>query len=101
MYLTINRNGLHQKQERECIKKIWEADPLLCPKCGGEIKIISFITDSKTIRKILEHLAYGQKSLAELHHRSTRIARKLKSFMNPLMTAGLSGLEDEIAVGFN
>jgi hypothetical protein len=56
MYLTINRNGLHQKQERECIKKIWEADPLHCPTCGGEMKIISFITDLKTIRKILEHL---------------------------------------------
>ena len=56
MYLTINRNVLHQKQERECIKKIWEVDPLCCPKCGGEMKIISFITDLKTIRKILEHL---------------------------------------------
>jgi hypothetical protein len=44
------------KTWRECIKKIWEADPLRCPKCGGEMKIISFITDSKTIRKILEHL---------------------------------------------
>ena len=44
------------KTRRECIKKIWEVDPLCCPKCGGEMKIISFITDLKTIRKILEHL---------------------------------------------
>jgi len=28
---------------RECIKKIW-SDPLVCPKCQGEMKIISFIT---------------------------------------------------------
>jgi hypothetical protein len=30
---------------RECIKKIWEVDPLECPKCGGDMKIISFITE--------------------------------------------------------
>jgi len=41
---------------RECIKKIWEVDLLECPKCHGEMKIISFITDSPTIRKILLHL---------------------------------------------
>jgi LEA14-like dessication related protein len=32
---------------RECIKKIWEVDPLVCPKCTGEMKIISFIEDFK------------------------------------------------------
>lgn len=41
---------------RECIKKIWEVDPLECPKCHGEMKIISFITEKPVIRKILEHL---------------------------------------------
>jgi uncharacterized protein with HEPN domain len=29
---------------RECIKKIYEADPLCCPNCGVEMKIISFIS---------------------------------------------------------
>lgn len=29
---------------RECIKKVWEVDPLLCGNCGGEMKVISFIT---------------------------------------------------------
>jgi len=41
---------------RECIKKIWEVDPLECPKCGGKMKIISFITEASVIRQILEHL---------------------------------------------
>lgn len=41
---------------RECIKKIWEVDPLECPKCHGKMKIISFITEKPVIRKILEHL---------------------------------------------
>ena len=52
------------KQWRDCIKKIYEADPLCCPKCGGEMKIISFIsTDAlagrlykQVIRQILKHL---------------------------------------------
>ena len=41
---------------RECIKKIWEVDPLECSNCGGEMKIISFITEASVIRQILEHL---------------------------------------------
>jgi len=44
------------KTWRECIKKIWEADPLLCPNCGGEMKIISFITDPPVVRHILEYV---------------------------------------------
>jgi hypothetical protein len=27
---------------RACIKKVWEVDPLSCPKCAGEMKIVSF-----------------------------------------------------------
>ncbi len=41
---------------RECIKKVWEVDPLKCTHCQGEMKIISFINEPDVIRKILEHL---------------------------------------------
>ncbi len=41
---------------RECIKKIWEVDPLECPHCKAEMKIIAFISEPKLVRKILEHL---------------------------------------------
>ncbi len=44
------------KTWRECIKKIYEVDPLCCPNCGGGMKIVSFITDHPVIRQILEHL---------------------------------------------
>ena len=40
------------KTWREHIQKIWEVDPLECPKCGGEMKIISFITEASVIREI-------------------------------------------------
>ena len=41
---------------RECIKKVWEVGPLICTKCGGEMRIISFIDEAQVIRQILEYL---------------------------------------------
>jgi len=38
------------------IKKVYELDPLLCPSCGGQMRIISFIEDPKVIDKIIRHL---------------------------------------------
>jgi len=32
-------------------------DPLKCPKCGSEMKVIAFIKDEEVIEKILRHLA--------------------------------------------
>ena len=40
----------------ECIKKVWEVDPLTCPQCTGEMRIISFIYKKTVIKKILTHL---------------------------------------------
>ena len=38
------------------IKKVYEADPLVCPHCAGPLKIISLIGDAPVIEKILRHL---------------------------------------------
>ena len=38
------------------IKKVFEADPLVCPRCSGPLKIISLIGDGPVIEKILRHL---------------------------------------------
>jgi hypothetical protein len=40
----------------EMIRKVFEVDPLLCPACGGQMSIISFIEDHKVIDKIIDHL---------------------------------------------
>ena len=40
----------------EMIKKVYEIDPLICPKCGGTMRIVSFIKDYKVIDKIINHL---------------------------------------------
>jgi len=38
------------------IQKVYHIDSLLFPKCNGKMRIISFIDDNPTIRKILIHL---------------------------------------------
>jgi len=39
------------------IKQVYESDPICCPKCGSEMKIIAFIERHQTgvIEKILRH----------------------------------------------
>ncbi|MCL5773321.1 MAG: transposase zinc-binding domain-containing protein [Firmicutes bacterium] len=38
------------------IKKIWNKDPLICPRCSQKMQIAGFIHDPQVIRKILVHL---------------------------------------------
>ncbi len=44
------------KTWRELIKKIWEVDPLSCPRCGHEMKVVNFIHEPDVIERILRHL---------------------------------------------
>jgi hypothetical protein len=37
------------------IKAVYEVDPLKCPKCGGQMKIVSFIEEPLVIENILRH----------------------------------------------
>ena len=38
------------------IAKIYEIDPMVCPKCASPMKIIAVITDPDEVKKILKHL---------------------------------------------
>jgi hypothetical protein len=40
----------------DLIRRVYQTDPLLCPKCGSPMRILSFITQDRVIRRILEHL---------------------------------------------
>jgi hypothetical protein len=40
----------------EMIKRVYEINPLVCPECGSEMKIIAFIIDHSVVDKILRHL---------------------------------------------
>jgi len=39
------------------IKKVFAVDPLVCPDCGGAMRIMAFIEDRRVVRAILEHLS--------------------------------------------
>jgi hypothetical protein len=38
------------------LARIYEVFPLVCPRCGGGMRIIAFITDAAAVREILSHL---------------------------------------------
>jgi hypothetical protein len=38
------------------IARIYEVFPLLCPMCGGQMRLIAFITEGMQVRRILDHI---------------------------------------------
>jgi hypothetical protein len=38
------------------IARIYEVFPLLCPNCGGQMRLIAFVTEGTQIKKILNHI---------------------------------------------
>ena len=38
------------------IQKVWEISPVTCSRCGGEMRVVSVITDPAVIDKILRHI---------------------------------------------
>ena len=47
------------------IHKVYEVDPLECPKCKGPMRVIALIDDKSVIRKILTHLGLWAPQTAE------------------------------------
>jgi len=55
----LESNGVSKESRKNwarLIQKIHKVDPLTCPKCSGEMKVISVIEDEDVIKKILKHL---------------------------------------------
>jgi hypothetical protein len=40
----------------EMIRKVYEVDPMVCPQCGGQMRVISFLTDYAVVDRIIDHL---------------------------------------------
>jgi len=40
----------------EMIRKVYEVDPMVCPQCGGQMKVIAFLTDYPVVDRIIHHL---------------------------------------------
>ena len=58
------------------IKKVYEVDPLKCPKCSGAMKIKAFIRDPKEIARICENLGLAD-------WRAPPVMRKDKKYQEP------------------
>jgi hypothetical protein len=39
------------------MKRVFEIEPLICPRCGAEMKIKSFVTDPREIQRLLKTLS--------------------------------------------
>ena len=40
----------------EMIRKVYEVDPMICPRCGGRMKVIAFLTNHAAVDRIIDHL---------------------------------------------
>jgi len=55
--LTVAQRRTRRRAWARLVRRVYEVDPLRCPSCGGEMRIISVILEHKVITEILSHLA--------------------------------------------
>ena len=44
------------RRNAEMIRKVYEVDPMICPKCGSRMKVLAFITEYAVVDRIIDHL---------------------------------------------
>ena len=72
-----------RKSWAQLIQKIYQVDPLNCPRCQGRMRVIAFIEDDDVIRKILVHLGLWDTRNHDPPHpaaNSSRISSSMKSY---------------------
>jgi hypothetical protein len=50
------------------IKRVFEIDPMLCPFCAGEMRIVAFITEHASVARILRHIGMPAQRPEPLAH---------------------------------
>jgi len=40
----------------EMIRKVYEVAPMICPQCGGTMKVVAFITGYQAVDRIIDYL---------------------------------------------
>ena len=65
-------NDAFNRQSRlswaKLIKRVYEVDPLLCPFCGADMRVLTFITDFATARAIRRSLKLPAQEPEPLAH---------------------------------
>ncbi len=62
------------------IKKVYEVDPLECPRCKGPMRVIALIKDVDVVRRILQHLGLWA---PRQHERSPPTIRAIEPAHHP------------------
>jgi hypothetical protein len=50
----FSKSSLSKSSWASCIKLVYEINPIECPECKGQMKIIAFINNRREIEKILD-----------------------------------------------
>jgi hypothetical protein len=53
---TPSERAALRRRWANLIRRVYEADPLVCPRCGAEMRVVSFITDPRVVKRIVDHL---------------------------------------------
>jgi len=40
----------------EMIRKVYKVDPMICPRCGGRMRVVAFLTEYAVVDRIIRHL---------------------------------------------
>jgi len=80
---THQSKHIPSKHWRELIKKVWEVDPMCCPKCQGEMKVVALIDCPGLIRRILEHLNLWEPINRMIRPRSPPIEEYPEAYLFP------------------
>ena len=67
-----------RKNWARLIQKIYNVDPLLCPKCFGSMRIIAFIDVSEIVKKIM-YAFTGSEFVVQVYFSSVDHATRLPS----------------------
>jgi hypothetical protein len=75
------------------IKRVYEVDPLSCPKCGGVMKVVSFIEppQAQVIERILKHCGLWQEPHSRPPPDTDGLARDLDSAFFSTNKVGFPG----------
>jgi hypothetical protein len=38
------------------LRKVYEVDPMICPRCGGRMRVVAFLTEHGVVDRFIGHL---------------------------------------------
>ena len=96
----------YRKSWARLIQKIYEVDPLICPKlvlslpkeCQEQMKILAFIEDEEVIRKILKHLSLWDRKPRPPPKENQEYCKEITHLLTAKITKDLSILSENFLI---